>query len=707
MAIPAQRFKILDEDTNLPSSDFKNLSTNSETLNINRVTNLLNDLNNIDKTINSTLKNLLKGIFDFGDTGDAIDSITENVLNQLTSNGNVAILNKLIETIGLDNVKALLKSAISQNKNFYCIKDSKLKPSIYLDDINLGKKNLEAALLRGLSAGLEKICLDIKNSDPDSKIADVLKKRGSSETDVLKSITALEQQNIFTLFMTLYSDYIIFSNAPSNYNSSYDGLQEAKDYPNTYVYKENRNYKTLNGYQDPITNYTSTPLASLIKPAYNLYLPKTDSFERLLDSLSTGENLIENIKEFVFYDRKNLTLFLLYKNTYFYDSTGNPKYPYVNDMYRYIESNTSIKPLTIGEYMEILVHNYVPNVNSNINRYLSVVEYNSLLNNSTISANNAISYILYDYRRKYNLYHYKNETTNSQTGVSTPNFEFPPGYTYVSGINYRSIKDYRDSLRNYTGEPLNKFDYSIATGKAFERIKELADDTSLTQSKLEKEIVKAFYPGVYPESIIIDRELLLNGKPNGGTIVNILYNKFNIPSVGEYYQRGLRPGSGIGDRDINLAIEVINNPKTKNNGALMRMSYDYIYEKTFGATKKDTETKTNVETKNTLDKKQKCNYLLSILLKESTKFDFSDLREELNTDEEKSIYDKFIISINNAKNDKNLMNKSIDMSEYVSYQAEKLIPTFTPEEIEYIHKNKVLIDYGRTYGLTPGSLYLL
>ena len=53
------------------------------------------------------------------------------------------------------------------------------------------------------------------------------------------------------------------------------------------------------------------------------------------------------------------------------------------------------------------------------------------------------------------------------------------------------------------------------------------------------------------------------------------------------------------------------------------------------------------------------------------------------------------------------MNKSIDMSEYISYQAEKLIPTFTPKEIEYIHKNKVLIDYGRTYGLTPGSLYLL
>ena len=706
MAIPAQRFKILDEDTNLPSSDFKNLSTNSETLNIKRVT----DLNNIDKTINSTLKNLLKGIFDFGNMGDAIDSITENVLNQLTSNGNVAILNKLIETIGLDNVKDLLKSAISQNENFYCIKDSKLKPSIYLDGTNLDKKNLEAALLKGLNAGLEKICLDIKNSDPDSKIADVLKKRGSSGTDVLKSITTLEQQNIFTLFMTLYSDYIIFSNAPSNYNSSYDGLQKAKDYPNTYVYKENRNYKALNGYQDPITNYTSTPLASLIKPAYNLYLPKTDSFERLLDSLSTGENLIENIKEFVFYDRKNLTLFLLYKNTYFYDSTGNPKYPYVNDMYRYIESNTSIKPLTIGEYMEILVHNYVPNVNSNINRYLSVVEYNSLLNNSTISANNAISYMLYDYRRKYNLYHYKNETTDSQTRVSTPNFEFPPDYKYEPGINYKSIEGYNDSLLNYTGEPLYRFNYSVLTGKTFERIKELANDTSLNKDQLEQEVAKAFYPGVYPETIIMRRELLLDGKPNGGTIVNILYNKFKIPRVGEYYQRGLRPGSAITDRSINLVnlvINVINNPKTNKNKALMRMSYDYIYEKTFGATKKDTETKTNTETKNTLDKKQKCNYLLSILLKESTKFDFSDLREELNTDEEKSIYDKFIISINNAKNDKNLMNKSIDMSEYISYQAEKLIPTFTPEEIEYIHKNKVLIDYGRTYGLTPGSLYLL
>ena len=707
MAIPAQRFKILDEDTNLPSADFKNLSTNNETFNIVRVTDTIDSITNINKVINKQLQDLLKGIFDFGDMGDAIDSITENLLNQLTSNGNVVILNKLIETIGLDNVKDLLKSAISQNKNFYCIKDSKLKPSIYLDGINLDKKNLEAALLRGLSAGLEKICLDIKNSDPDSKIADVLKKRGSSETDVLKSITTLEQQNIFTLFMTLYSDYIIFSNAPSNYNSSYDGLQEAKNYPNTYVYKENRNYKALNGYQDPITNYTSTPLASLIKPAYNLYLPKTDSFERLLDSLSTGENLIENIKEFVFYDRKNLTLFLLYKNTYFYDSTGNPKYPYVNDMYRYIKNNTSIKPLTIGEYMEILVRNYVPNVNSNINRYLSVVEYNSLLNNSTISANNAISYMLYDYRRKYNLYHYKNETTDSQTGVSTPNFEFPPDYKYEPGINYRNIEGYSDSLLNYTGKPLERFDYSILTGKAFERIKELANDTSLTKTQLEEEVVKVFYYGVHPESIIINKDILLDGKPNGGTIVNILYSKFKIPNVGEYYRTGLRPGSAIGDRNINLVIEVINNPKTKNNKALMRMSYDYIYEKTFGATKKDTETKTNVETKNTLDKKQKCNYLLSILLKESTKFDFSDLREELNTDEEKSIYDKFIISINNAKNDKNLMNKSIDMSEYISYQAEKLIPTFTPEEIEYIHKNKVLIDYGRTYGLTPGSLYLL
>ena len=173
----------------------------------------------------------------------------------------------------------------------------------------------------------------------------------------------------------------------------------------------------------------------------------------------------------VFYDRKNLTLFLLYKNTYFYDSTGNPKYPYVNDMYRYIESNTSIKPLTIGEYMEILLHNYVPNVNSNINRYLSVVEYNSLLNNSTISANNAISYMLYDYRRKYNLYHYKNETKDSQTGVSTPNFEFPPDYKYVSGINYEKIIGYRDSLFNYLGEPLNRFDYSIAPEKVLNELK--------------------------------------------------------------------------------------------------------------------------------------------------------------------------------------------------------------------------------------------
>ena len=206
MSISAQRFKFLDNETNIPIQDFTKIVDNS-VYNINDITDTaISELQNNSEILNTLQTNLneLENIINNNDITNTLKDSLDSALNSLSNIDFPDVVKNIfssLKELDLQGVKDFFKDILKIGATILCNNLDFLKN--FLLGISINKNILSGLLIALLLSWLDRFCKEFTQEE----------QKNTSNKDIIFTMfptnaIKIDSESAFSKFTNLYADYL-------------------------------------------------------------------------------------------------------------------------------------------------------------------------------------------------------------------------------------------------------------------------------------------------------------------------------------------------------------------------------------------------------------------------------------------------------------------------------------------------------------------